>query len=186
MQKLYPAEDKKVIIQMLKDMSEVLSELQVTWSLSAGALLGAVRSGKFIPWDYDIDICVHSFDKLQEIYDKMFERGYGGEIHQLETYGCAKFAKIGYKAIEMIPTVDMYLIDYHKPLKLWRPLYTGAQKAWPNWDFPDPHYVPFKTIEFEGMQLPCPANPEFLLERYYGKDWRVPDRSYGPEQNQMS
>ena len=87
LQRIYPDKERKLLIKMLKDLSVVLEAIQVTWSISAGILLGAVRTGEFIPWDYDVDICVHSLDKLQEIYDGMLKYGYGGSLHQYGKYG---------------------------------------------------------------------------------------------------
>ena len=178
---IYPEKEKEILLKMLKTLGGVLDDLNVTWSICAGTLLGAVRTGKFIPWDYDVDICVHSFDKIQEIYDEMYRRGnIGGSLEQMNTYGCGKFAlcDLPQNPLCKIPTIDMYLIDYVKPLKLWRPMAPKTRRAWPLWNFPDPHYWPLKKIEFEGMLLPCPANPEALLKRFYGEDWETPNPNY--------
>jgi len=48
--------DKNNAIKILKDIKEILDIYEVEFWLESGALLGAVREGKFIEWDYDIDL----------------------------------------------------------------------------------------------------------------------------------
>ena len=48
--------DQKKLIEDLKTVKKVLDERHIFYWLGGGALLGAVRSEKLIPWDFDIDI----------------------------------------------------------------------------------------------------------------------------------
>jgi len=45
-------------IKALKEVKKVLDNHKITFWLNYGTLLGAVRDGKFIPWDTDIDLCL--------------------------------------------------------------------------------------------------------------------------------
>ena len=43
-------------VKILKEVKEVLDELDIEFFLESGVLLGAIREGRFIKWDQDIDL----------------------------------------------------------------------------------------------------------------------------------
>lgn len=45
-----------ILIVLLRRVKEVLDEYNIEFWLDCGTLLGAVRKGKFIPWEHDIDL----------------------------------------------------------------------------------------------------------------------------------
>lgn len=47
---------EEVAIRVLKRVKEILDEHDIVYWLDQGTLLGAVRDGKFIPWEHDIDL----------------------------------------------------------------------------------------------------------------------------------
>lgn len=48
----------KVLLEMMKDLDEVLQKHQIPYWLAGGSALGAVRHQGFIPWDDDMDIAM--------------------------------------------------------------------------------------------------------------------------------
>jgi len=48
--------DEKKAIEALRQVKEVFDNYDVEYWLDCGTLLGAVRNGKIIPWDNDIDL----------------------------------------------------------------------------------------------------------------------------------
>ncbi|HEC93743.1 MAG TPA: hypothetical protein ENI51_12315 [Candidatus Atribacteria bacterium] len=73
--------DEKVAIKLLKEVKEILDEYNIEFWLDSGTLLGAIRDGKFIPWDGDIDLGVwyRDFDKIVNVAKYLHGRGF--EIH---------------------------------------------------------------------------------------------------------
>ena len=53
------------ILEMLKYVDSVCTELNIKWSLEGGNVLGAIRHGGFIPWDDDADIIMEREDYLR-------------------------------------------------------------------------------------------------------------------------
>ncbi len=45
-----------ILINLLRQVKEVLDKHNIEFWLECGTLLGAVRNGKFIPWEHDIDL----------------------------------------------------------------------------------------------------------------------------------
>jgi hypothetical protein len=59
--------NKELAVKTLKSIKEVFDEFGIRFWLEAGTLLGAVRDGKIIEWDNDIDLSMWSEDA-----DKLF------------------------------------------------------------------------------------------------------------------
>lgn len=51
---------------LLDEVCEALEGAGVEWSLHAGTLLGAIREGDFVPWDYDIDVAFPA-EQLEQV-----------------------------------------------------------------------------------------------------------------------
>lgn len=54
------------VLEMLKTIIPIFDKHDIRYFLCGGTLLGAVTTGKILPWDVDIDVCV-----LEDDYEKM-------------------------------------------------------------------------------------------------------------------
>ena len=61
-----------VLLGMLKDISAVCKKHDITWLLTGGSALGAVRHQGFIPWDDDVDINMtrENFEKFAAVFEE--------------------------------------------------------------------------------------------------------------------
>ena len=70
MKELGLLEIQKIEVDLLKVFAEFCKENNIRYYLSHGALLGAIRYKKFIPWDDDIDLLIprEDYDRMVSIF----------------------------------------------------------------------------------------------------------------------
>jgi len=77
---------EKNLVYLLWQIKEVLDEEAIEFWLECGTLLGAVRDGKFIPWEHDLDFGVFRekfpYNLQILIKEKLSERGFKVVIHK--------------------------------------------------------------------------------------------------------
>ena len=76
MREISKGEIKAIQLAILDRVDEYCKKHQITYYLTSGTLLGAVRHQGYIPWDDDIDICMKRQD-----YERFFA-GFNEEEHQ--------------------------------------------------------------------------------------------------------
>lgn len=70
--------NERIACNILREVKDILDGLGVQFWLKSGTLLGAIREGKFIEWDYDIDLGTWDryIPKMKIIAKKFSEKGY--------------------------------------------------------------------------------------------------------------
>ena len=60
------------ILDMFKALDRACKKYNITYFLSGGSAIGAIRHGGFIPWDDDADIMMprKDFEKFVKIFSK--------------------------------------------------------------------------------------------------------------------
>ena len=93
-------------LRLLRDVTEVLEEYGIEYYLDFGTLIGAVRSGSFIPWDHDIDISLKNredYPKMPEVLEEIARRYH----YRTYLYTFAEMAerrrKRGRESMKMVP-----------------------------------------------------------------------------------
>lgn len=69
---------QKVLLVIMKDLSDICEANNLNYSLAGGSMLGAVRHKGFIPWDDDMDLIMSNEDveKLNEIIKRDYSDKY--------------------------------------------------------------------------------------------------------------
>jgi len=161
------------LLDAVEDVLARLNGAGVDAFLAFGALLGAVRDGRFIPHDSDADVAYLSrhtspVDVARESFALervMIEAG----------YWTWRFSAADFKVIVPDPEGGR-AIDVFAGFVVEDVFYLMPEVA--STSFRPEIVLPLGEVELHGRRITAPANAEALLEITYGPHWRVPDPSF--------
>ena len=160
-----PPVDIRLAEQYLIDVKGIFDEIGVTFVLSSGSCLGAVRDNALIPWDDDIDLVSiigeHGLttESIYAALDVFRDRGYYVRHNPNWSALSHSFMK------------DYVRID-------WSCLhqFEGNVYSYPGVSVPARFYIYPTEIEFLGRQFLVPGDPKEYLRLKYGSEWMIPKR----------
>jgi hypothetical protein len=183
---------RKHIVRMSRDIAAIFEGAGVTYWLDYGTLLGAVRnpmttwadypwlpqddrpSGPLapgiVPHDKDADWGVLHDDWIPAVRAL---RRYARHYHvQLRQYSDAIKVHL---SDSNSTNLDLFFWSSNprKPEGLLRKRYAAVDRC-KGREFDRADLLPLTTVEWEGMTLPAPKDPEVWLEFRYGPNWRTP------------
>ncbi len=98
------------LLEMLKDFHSFCVKNNISYSLTGGSLLGAVRHNGFIPWDDDVDVILD-----RENYNKFVEcissPAYTGEYKLNKILWIHRLQKNEENTSGFSPTIDLFVVD---------------------------------------------------------------------------
>jgi len=189
------------LLAALVELDRVFRAHDIDYRLDAGTLLGAYRDRKFIPWDDDVDVCIHQRDDARVwALAERFRPPY--RLIRISVFwsvdkvipGLARFWP-SQTFLRLLDTSTQLYVDIAECVELpngkigFLPLsrmhrprdFRGAELVIER----DAVY-PLTTIVFEGRRFPAPQDPLAYLQTYYGEDlspdrvWHEGKQSYVP------
>ena len=142
--------DPTLAAERLKEVKRVFDELGVFFWLGSGTCLGAVREGRFIPWDDEMDtagvIGMHGLtvETLDRVAEAFRERGFYCPVRHNSRYAVVNFIKDGIRV-----------------------------------DWTCHHIVDGKAYEFPGVELPLSIFEHPREIEFIGEKFRIPDPPRG-------
>lgn len=177
LQRPFSGRGREVVEKMVDLTEEIIDvlgrELDVHCWLAFGSLLGAAREGKVIGHDSDVDLAYLSHqDSVVGMNREMFEITRVLRRHGMRVLNkSGSFVTVLFDAPDGgVGSIDIYTTFYLSGLLHE----TATVRAL----VPRDAIEPLGTLEFEGRELPVPADPDTMLEVSYGPNWRVPDPSF--------
>ncbi len=155
--------DPEVAARRLKEVKRIFDEHGVVFWLGSGTCLGAVREGRFIPWDDEMDtasiIGMHGLtvDVIHHMAAVFREYGFAPRISFNPRHVSVALVKDGVRS----DWTCHHLID-------------GRIFEFPGVELPIHAYNNLKEIEFIGERFRVPNPPEDYLAAKYGPEWRTP------------
>ncbi|BDX07781.1 LicD family protein [Planctobacterium marinum] len=176
--------------QVLCWLCQMFNDVEVQYFLDAGTLLGIVRDGALIPWDDDLDIGI-PLRELDRVYsllenhlceleqctgiawrvDQVLSEHQFGVIKPGDVRSLKLSPKLGGQECELaFPMVDLFVKYPNGNTADYALASRGIS-------MPIEHFQTTDLIQFSGIAMKTPANPELYLERYYG-DWKTPQKEW--------
>jgi hypothetical protein len=170
-----PDEIKQELLHATLEVLTVLrEECGADAYLCYGALLGAVRNGRMIGHDSDVDLCYYShrstpIDIIRESY--RIER-----IVRAQGWTVTRMSGADIKVVRLLSNGAKCHIDIFGAFTVAGTFYQLGNRSG---DFDAAaHLLPLGTVTLEGVEFPAPKEPEAMLAFVYGPHWRVPDPSF--------
>ncbi|MBH0008736.1 LicD family protein [Salinibacterium sp. SWN1162] len=163
------------LIAHTHEILDHLAELGYTAYITGGTLLGAVRDGDILPHDDDTDLGVlldHSDPAdislaSYRMQRELEELGYDVVRHSTAHLQLTYFTENG----SIDHYVDIFTAFYRSADEFCQPIHVRG-------NLPIESLLPLVPIEFAGISMPGPANPEAWLEICYGPAWSIPNPSF--------
>ena len=148
-----PACCRNDTVAALKSLVSVLDDSNIKYSLEGGTLLGAVRCGEFIQYDYDVDINVESSEPflVKAALDKWHRQDIDNIFDRMTVHltGLPWPQTVIEGSLQSHVMVDIHIVD-----RLYK----------------------IRPCLFEGVMMTCTDDYRSHLTGLYGKDWMIPHR----------
>lgn len=158
------------LLNIAKDVVAVMDKYQISYSLSGGSILGAIRHKGFIPWDDDIDMNIprKDYERLLEIFDQELGDKYyiqtpqkypelGLLVTQIRKRGTVARRKYDWNIDECGISIDLYIIEnvfdnsiarfFQKNISMMLSFAVAAVRTYHNRNLPP------ELFELEGREL---------------------------------
>lgn len=159
------------LFDLLTFTTSTLTAAKVPFCVIYGTLLGAVRGGRIISWDKDVDLLILQPDwnaAIQALRAAELPSGVKIRIHNT--------------CIVRVLNARGEHCELYRHERVGDNLEIGKEmRGLPHGrpeflSLPAKLVLPFKPAgaTLSGLSVPTPANPTALLELMYGKDWQAP------------
>jgi hypothetical protein len=150
------------------EICQILDSLGINFFIQGGVLLGVIREGGFIKWDWDVEISVFASDGLDH-FDAIV----------------AALQSVGFTITKKNRSFEDMKINFFKgpspeptSFTIFGWWHDEAAQVFRRKKFhvPESFFSSLESVSFLGRSIKCPSQTEAYLEFQYG-DWRTPKKT---------
>ena len=167
----------KRIYSTARAMHDAFTSAGIHYWTSGGTTLGCVRHGGLIPWDDDLDVCIHKNDLTLEKLTN------AREILTKDGFDLVETPRIGYRVFHTsdseriatdhcYPFCDVFIME-QSGCDTCHIADERGRTRWPSEEYTIADARAIEQKPFGDLVLNCPRNAESYLDRTYGAEWRV-------------
>lgn len=178
--KVFKTVTRQTLYETLEYLDEQFRQNKIKYWLMMGTLLGGVREGDIIEWDYDIDIgcMIDDLPKILSLSDDKisFVVNKNRKVYNIHD-DSTKEDEWGVSVIIMcdnIPVGDIFLFQTFNDGIMRRYNIKNDHYHTPRLSFPRWFIDKLQTVKIRGKDYPTFRYPEIILQHWYGSDWKTP------------
>lgn len=146
---------------------QALKACRARWWLEGGSLLGAVRNGDIIPWDYDVDVGIYAqdVDRCPQLKAARWQTLEDAEGFVWQRASEGGFFRVHYSTTNHLH-VDVFPFSPRGGAMTRGGAWTTGHRQ--DIDFPEHFLRPLATVNFAGVLASAPNNVRDFLELKFG------------------
>eukprot|EP00939_MAST-03C_sp_MAST-3C-sp1_P005240 g5240.t1 len=190
----------RALFELLQCVAPIMEKHEFPYFMDAGTLLGAVRENQVIDGDSDVDlgfmISPKAFDNLRNAKDEIENVCNAYFMYKVDDKNSWVYW-MPFDSFRVVNRADFRIFSYQFGVvsQIYLDLYVYVYDPLTDLvyapTFVDDHNTPFtplkdflplkKTCTLYDVEFFCPAEPEIVLRRTYGENWRVPSKDHATD-----
>ena len=186
--RFYDSNYRANVITLAGGVVGFLKENRIEFALTFGTLLGYVRNNDLIAYDYDFDISIFHEDWSHDINTRFLAWVSNNISYDCKMYKPESFVStIADKLDVSLPSVISFggSMDIYFQYRGYGYKFDGLSRFVVIdgrngiYELSESYLKPYRYVDFVGLNVGLPCEPELCVRNIYGENWRKPIEGFG-------